>query len=305
MKIAAVIVTHNRREKLEKAIDSLLQQSLPVEQIIVVDNQSTDDTADFLKEKAINTAQLMVVSSKENLGGAGGFNLALKQASELDVDWISIADDDATYDVNYMAEMQKIASKNSEVGCFTGTVIEDGEIGTEHRVKIDDLDRLQLSKIELTQYQNNFEVDIATFVGVFLKKAVLQKIGLPESDFFIWYDDIEYSLRIREVTTILNNINAKIYHLTDNNSVGADGVNRPITWKDYYGYRNRWQTMTLHCKNVKVLKKQLRYEKFRYTIGAFIKNKGQYSRLESFKLVKSAYSDFENKKMGKNDLFLP
>ncbi|GEA77085.1 glycosyl transferase family 2 [Latilactobacillus sakei] len=306
MKIAAVIVTHNRREKLEKAIDSLLNQSMPVEKIVIVDNQSTDDTYDFLTEKAQTFSQIQVIHSEENLGGAGGFNLALAATLKLEeIDWISIADDDAVYDQEYMAQMFKLSEEQPNIGCFTGTVIEDGAIGTEHRVKIDDLDRLQLSKIEIAAYESNFEVDIATFVGVFLSKKVLEEIGLPEKNFFIWYDDIEYSLRIKKETTIINNINAKIYHLTDNNSVGADGFQRPIGWKDYYGYRNRWQTMMGHCENKEILAKQLKYERFRYTIGAFLKKKGQYSRIKAAKLVNSAYNDFKNKKMGKNDSFLP
>ncbi|MCT1215316.1 glycosyltransferase [Latilactobacillus curvatus] len=305
MKIAAVIVTHNRKAKLAKAIDSLLEQTMPIEQIVVVDNQSTDDTAIFLEGLAKDTPQLDVIYSKDNLGGAGGFSLALERVMQLDVDWVSIADDDAIYDANYMAEMAQLVKQKTEIDCFTGTVIEDGSIGTEHRVKIDNMDRLQLSKIGLDNYQDNFKIDIATFVGVFLKQSVLKQIGLPEKDFFIWYDDIEYSLRIRAVTDILNNVKAKIYHLTDNNSVGATGFKRPITWKDYYGYRNRWKTMALHCKNHDILRKQLRYEKQRYIIGAFLKKKGQYSRLAAAKLVKAAYQDFENNKMGKNDLFLP
>ncbi|ANY13249.1 hypothetical protein BCY75_04275 [Latilactobacillus curvatus] len=306
LKVAAVIVTHNRRDKLEKAIDSLLEQSAPVEKIVVVDNQSTDDTLDFLKAKARDNAQIKVIHSEDNLGGAGGFNMALAATLELpEIDWISIADDDAVYDQDYMKKMAELSEKHADIGCFTGTVIEDGEIGTEHRVKIDDLDRLQLSKIDLTSYEGNFPVDIATFVGVFLKKDVLKKIGLPEKNFFIWYDDIEYSLRIRKETEMINNIQAKIYHLTDNNSVGASGVNRPIGWKDYYGYRNRWQTMKLHCENQQILAKQLRYEHFRYAMGAFLKKKGQYSRFAAVKLVNTAYKDFKNEKMGKNDAFLP
>ncbi|MDO1605237.1 glycosyltransferase [Lactobacillus sp. YT155] len=305
MSIAAVIVTHNRQEKLNLAIDSLLNQSLPVDKIVVVDNQSTDDTLEYLNDKAKSNKELVVIHSDENLGGAGGFYLAIQKAVELGVDWISIADDDATYDSNYMQEMDIIANKNPDIQCFTGTVYEDNEIGLEHRVQIDDFDKLQLSKIPIEKYQSNFELDVATFVGVFIKAELVKDIGLPEKDYFIWYDDIEYSLRIRSKTKIINNLQSKIYHLTDNNSVGANGIDRPLGWKDYYGYRNRWKTMSLHIKNKEVLAKQLRYEYFRYRVGALLKKKGQYSRIAAFHLVNRAFNDFKADRMGKNDRYLP
>ena len=305
VRIAAVIVTHNRLEKLKKAINSLLSQSYNLSQIFIVNNQSTDGTGDFLAKLATENPLITIITSEKNLGGAGGFNLGLSAVQKGDFDWVSIADDDAVYDHDYMATMVKSINQNPGVGCFTGTVFEDNKIGIEHRIHIDDLSKLMLSKLPISNYKENFKVDIATFVGVFLNCKVLNQIGLPRADFFIWYDDIEYSLRIRKETEIINVINAKIYHLTDNNSTGQSGVKRPLTWKDYYGYRNRWVTMSLYCPDSRILQHKLRYEHFRYLIGALMKRKATLSKTASFKLVQAAYHDFKDANMGPNKNYLP
>lgn len=305
LKIAAVIVTHNRLDKLKKAINSLLKQSYAISQVFVVDNQSSDGTMDYLSNLSLENEHVTVITSKKNLGGAGGFHLGLEAVQKLNFDWVSIADDDAVYDLDYMRNMVMTIDKSPDIKCFTGTVIEDGSIGLEHRIQIDDLSRLKLSKMTINNYKENFRVDIATFVGVFLSCPLLKKIGLPRADFFIWYDDIEYSLRISKETKIINVIDAKIYHLTDNNSAGQNGVNRPLTWKDYYGYRNRWVTMNIYCPDQTILKKQLKYEYFRYQIGALLKHNDTLSKVASLKLVKTAHNDFKRGIMGQNQNYLP
>ncbi|GAA6756682.1 hypothetical protein Thermus77420_21580 [Thermus thalpophilus] len=91
-RVCAVIVTHNRKELLRECLRAVLAQTRPVDHILVVDNASTDGTADMLREEF---SQVEVLRLPENQGGAGGFHEGMKRAYELGYEWMWLMDDDA------------------------------------------------------------------------------------------------------------------------------------------------------------------------------------------------------------------
>ena len=78
-KTAAVVVTYNRKDLLEKCIDRLRQQKNAACDIIIVDNASTDGTADMIKCQ-YSVPEVIYMNTGANLGGAGGFQYGVKQA---------------------------------------------------------------------------------------------------------------------------------------------------------------------------------------------------------------------------------
>jgi GT2 family glycosyltransferase len=77
-RVAAVIITHNRRSKLTECIDSLLASHYPFSEIIVVDNASTDGTADYL---AIQYPSVSVLPQRQNLLVSAAANLGMAHSS--------------------------------------------------------------------------------------------------------------------------------------------------------------------------------------------------------------------------------
>ena len=92
-KVAAVVVTYNRKKLLKSCIENLLNQTFKID-VIVIDNMSTDGTREML-EDFIATKKIIYHSTGKNIGGAGGFYHGVKMAYEDDYDWIWIMDDDA------------------------------------------------------------------------------------------------------------------------------------------------------------------------------------------------------------------
>uniref|UniRef100_UPI001033D924 glycosyltransferase n=1 Tax=Klebsiella pneumoniae TaxID=573 RepID=UPI001033D924 len=97
-KVAAVVVTYNRVELLKRAIDALLAQSVELEYIVVVNNNSSDATKDYLDSN--QNKKIMPIHLSTNTGGAGGFSAGISFAHGLGVDYIWIMDDDAIPDIN-------------------------------------------------------------------------------------------------------------------------------------------------------------------------------------------------------------
>ncbi len=90
MKITAVIVTYNRLELLKECLLGLRGQTHPLDEIIVVNNSSTDGTDGWLKDQ-----DRLTVINQDNLGGSGGQYAGIRKAMENGADWIWCMDDDA------------------------------------------------------------------------------------------------------------------------------------------------------------------------------------------------------------------
>ncbi len=88
--MVAVVVTWNRRELLEEALAALGAQSHVLEQVVVVDNASTDGTDELLSGRT----DLDVVRLATNTGGAGGFAVGIERALTHEPDLVWLLDDD-------------------------------------------------------------------------------------------------------------------------------------------------------------------------------------------------------------------
>ena len=73
MKINCVVVTYNRLSLLKECLSALENQTYPIQRIVIVDNCSTDGTSEFLD--SLTDTRYLIIHSKENIGGAGGFSL--------------------------------------------------------------------------------------------------------------------------------------------------------------------------------------------------------------------------------------
>ena len=94
-RLVAVVATYNRLSELKKTLARLLEE--PCLGVVVVDNCSTDGTRDWLH--AQTDPRILPVFPKQNLGGAGGFELGIHVAMEnYTPDWVVVMDDDARPD---------------------------------------------------------------------------------------------------------------------------------------------------------------------------------------------------------------
>lgn len=246
-KLAAVIVTFNRLEKLKKAIASALAE--PIDYVIVLNNKSSDGTEAWLNEEAKKDTRLHVVNHHENTGGAGGFYFGTKYAVEkTDADWLVLFDDDA-----YPAQglVQKFKSRNyaKEVGALTAKVCTpDGVIADFNRPGLNPFRSLSgffkylLSKnsnylsYQQMESESEIQVDYSSFVGFFVKTDVVKNgLGYPRKEFFIYCDDWVYSLDLSQLGyKNLYYSDLLFYH--DSNTF-IDSYDAQI-WKKYYAYRN-------------------------------------------------------------------
>lgn len=241
MKIACVIVTYNRLEKLKKVLDCHEKAIKKPDYIVVLDNNSNDGTSIFLSnwKKQESPIKKIVINKKENLGGAGGFHEAIMEALKLSVDWIYIADDDAYVYEDTLGALEKEYKKNPDVVALCSKVVDEQGINFEHRRTYHlpcGYFKEVFSRVR-SYNKDSFDIKLFSFVGALVKKDVIEKVGLPRKDFFIWYDDTEFSLRVSKEGRIVCCPSSVIYHDT---VVIKDSA---VNWKHYYGFRNKGVTI--------------------------------------------------------------
>lgn len=247
MKIIAVVVTYNRLPLLKECIKALQNQTVLPDQILVVNNNSTDGTAEWL-----GTQQTVTVIEQQNRGGAWGFYTGVKQAYYNHADWIWLMDDDSIPDPTALDELLKALETCSRLPVKTGFIGSkvlwtDGSVHLMNRQTLKKADKTTLLEEDLEREALDL-VEFNSFVSLFVSREVVNKVGLPIKEFFIWHDDIEYTRRI--IRSGWDGVLAHksiVLHKTPENYT-ADIFDDDIRnlWKYSYGIRNELYERRIH-----------------------------------------------------------
>lgn len=284
--VAAVIVTYGDRWKWLEKVLLRVSSLTPIKKIIVVNNGSNIDIAGKIGSLR---RQIKVISNQENLGSASGIKTGLKDALESeDIEFVWTLDDD-----NLPAEdaLEKLLVAYDFLGSNWYNAILSlrkgrreyelaAERGKEISIRTDSFlgfhlydivsKFLQLKGMNYKQTgEQRFPlclVGYAPYGGLFLNRRLVEKIGFPKEDFFVYADDHEYTERIYES-------GGKIYLCANSTIDDIDlswnqkkylshrliSVNNDLG-KLYYSVRNRiYLERSRHFKN-----------KFIYEINGFV-----------------------------------
>lgn len=250
-RLVAVVVTHNRLDKLQATIAALLAQPAPLLQaVVVVDNLSTDGTGDWLA--AQDDPRLVIQTSTANIGGAGGFENGMKLAvARFDPDWLVVMDDDARPEPGALAAFHDLAPIQWD-GIAAAVYFPDGQICEMNRPSRNPFWHLREFlrtafgggrsgfHLDPSAYEGAAQaIDVTSFVGFFISRAGVQRIGYPDGGLFLYGDDGLYTLGLRKAGgTIGFEPSVRFEH--DCSTFGTHtqrGRFVPL-WKVYFYHRN-------------------------------------------------------------------
>lgn len=231
--VAAVVVTYNRKELLAQCLDALLAQTRPLDAIYVIDNASTDGTAEMIAQEYANC----VIHERlpTNTGGAGGFHHGLRHAFEDNYDWIWVMDDDCIPDRD---ALEKLLPHSTTASVLNSTVVSSANpsrlafcvpvrtrFGWSRPVR-------DLTKLRSASKERRIPWALP-FNGTLVHRAVVRDCGLPLKDLFIWGDEVEWFLRVRRRYKTWLIVDSVVRH-----PASADPKQVPA-WKYYYRVRNQ------------------------------------------------------------------
>jgi len=236
--VTAIVVTHNRPVLLRAALDALKSQTMSLHAIVVVDNASDPETVLLLQGET----NLVVLRMEYNLGGSGGFAAGVEQALSMSGEWIWLVDDDAILHraalENLLCDQNNIDYNAADLAVLCPAVEEGGELALMHR-RYFDPNTLRESVVPRHKYSEKVvEIDAASFVGFLVKADAIRHVGLPDARFFLGYDDIELSLRLKQSGYRLFLLPAS--RVDHRHASGARLRHGPFGIKHYYNLRNRF-----------------------------------------------------------------
>ena len=307
MKIGVVIVTYNRLDKLKIALKSYENQKIKPKYILVVNNNSTDGTKEYLDNWKQEEAGIEknILNLDKNTGGSGGFYEGLKKSLDLDAEWIWVADDDAYPKEDAFEIAQRYIEKNKDkikgISAICGTVLKSDRktIDCSHRRRIYTtlFNRIAQPYSKPKDYEKEeFEINGFSYVGTMINKEKLKQTELTKKDYFIYYDDTEHSYRLSKLGKIICIPKMQIVHDAPHSQ-----MNEIVKWKLYYLVRNTLDFIRCNF-NEKYLKVACLEVPFKFKVAVFLFGK---NKKYGYQMIKEAIKDAKAGKSGLHDIYKP
>lgn len=198
--VAAIVLSYNGRDITLQALASLSALSYPRYDLIVVDNGSTDGTAEAI---AAAFPQVVQVRTEVNLGAAGGCNLGFRYALEQGYDYLLILNNDIEADPEMLTHLVAAAEADPKVGCVgpkeyyywdreriwsAGGRLRFREAVTRERGD---------GELDRGQYDGDAEVDYINGCAMLIRRRVLEEVGLWDPQFHLAVEDADFCTRMR------------------------------------------------------------------------------------------------------------
>lgn len=192
--VVAVIVTWNRRELLLESIGAVVAQRVPPARVVVVDNASTDGTADAVRHAF---PQVELVRLERNTGGAGGFAVGLQHALDAGAELVWLMDDDTIPEPGALEQLLRARSgyPGPPPALVASRVVwTDGRahpMNTPRRKPFGSRrERAAAAQVGCVAIRS------ASFVSILVDAGRCRERGGPVADYFLWNDDFEFTTRM-------------------------------------------------------------------------------------------------------------
>jgi len=215
-KIYIILLNWNNEEDTIECIESLKKMNYNNYKIIVIDNGSEEKSVQKIEKKY---SDLCIIKNRSNLGFAGGNNVGIKYAIDNDVDYVLLINNDTTVEENFLTELVLVGETDEKKGLLGSKIYFHSE---KNRIwsaggKVNWLKNkgthIGLDEVDEGQYDKIKEVDYLTGCCLLIKKEVIEKIGVLEEDYFLYYEDTDFSLRAKNSGYTCVYVPAsKIYH---------------------------------------------------------------------------------------------
>jgi GT2 family glycosyltransferase len=223
VKVFSVIVTYNALKWIKDCLDSVILDTT----IVIVDNQSSDDTLSYIEK---NYKGIIVLRQKENLGFGKANNIGISYALKNGADYLLLLNQDAKMEGNTIAKLVNFQKSNTKYGILTLVHCDwSGQF-------------LEASFSRYINYKNNenfysdfvlgkptkevYDVPFVAAACWFLQKKVFLDVGGFDPIFYHLGEDVNYTQRLRFYNYKIGVLpNGKVYH---------DTKDRLSKWADKY-----------------------------------------------------------------------
>ncbi len=245
-KVVMIVLNWNRASDTIECVRSLEHLAYSNVEIVIVDNASIDGSGKVLEA---TFPRLKVMRNSENLGYAEGNNVGIRYALERDAAYVLLLNNDTVVDKALVSDLVEAMERDPRVGVVAPTIYDysepskiwfagasiDWSTGQSPHIGLGEHDRGQCAGV--------LDVDRVTGCAMLVKRAVFERIGLLDPDFFLYYEDVDFCVRAgRAGYRIACVRSAKVWH-KESSSTGARDLSDLHL---YYETRNRLIFLSKH-----------------------------------------------------------
>ena len=252
-KVAVVILNWNGKEILKTFLPSVIKYSKEAE-LIIVDNGSTDNSIDFLKQEY---PQIRIIDNKKNYGFAEGYNKALK---EIEADYYVLLNSDVEVTPSWITPIIELMENDTQIACCQPKLLSYLEKNKFEYAGgaggfIDYLGYpfcrgrvFNFLEEDKGQYDDNKEIFWATGAALFVRASVYKELNGLDNDFFAHQEEIDFCWRVK-------NAGYKVYYCSKSvcYHLGGGTLNKTSPFKTFLNFRNN---LYLLYKNLPLEKKR-------------------------------------------------
>jgi len=232
IKVSIILLNWNNPYDTVECIESIKQISYPNYQIIVVDNNSTDDSIKELE----NIGNIQLIRNDSNLGFAGGNNVGIEYALKRSSDLILLLNNDTVVDRDFLSVLVGRAVGKKNVGIIGSKIYNYSEPAKIWSAGggITKLTKRTFqygeNKSDEKKFNREMEVDFLSGCCMLIKREVFERIGLLDAEYFMYYEDVDFCLRAKKFCKVIYTPGAIIWHKVSATSNKS--------YRDYYRMRN-------------------------------------------------------------------
>lgn len=237
IKVAIIICNYNKKEYVLQCIKSVMGLAFANYDLYVVDNASTDGSAEAIGEAYGD--KVILIRNKENLGGSGGFNTGMRVALDKGYKYIYLLDNDVLLDEMALTELYGYLEAYKDVGVVGSLLYSmDKPREIQEMGAAIDWDNFYIKpffkgKLEDDAIPLELECDYVPACSMLVRTEAVKKAGLMDEGCFIYWDDIEWCYRIKQHGyRVVAYANSKVWH-----KMGVAA--KTDTFGTYYFWRNR------------------------------------------------------------------
>lgn len=214
--------------------------------LIVVDNGSRNGDGQFLKRMF---PHIHLIESKENLGFAGGNNLGIEYALDQGVEFVLLLNNDTLFEEDFIAPLISELERDDTLGAVQPKIFFNHDrnliwnAGGVFNPWLGFSYTLGEGALDHWKFQKDKKVDWITGCCILVRANVIREVGLLDHRFFMYQEDVDWSLRMRSQGYGLGYVpKAKIYHIAGASSKstkkGKEGFHSPFV--HFVNQRNRY-----------------------------------------------------------------
>ena len=245
--VYVIVLNWNGKEDTLDCIESLGKVDYGNFRILVVDNASTDGSAEAVRESYPDVA---VIENPENLRFSGGNNIGIAEAMSSGADYVLLLNNDTTVKANFLGRLVSAAEGDQKRGIVGAKIYYHDDMqkiwyaGGKVDFARGDISHRGIRCVDDGEFDVAGETEYVTGCCMLIGRSVIERIGGLDEEYYIYTEDVDYCYRAREAGYLCYyEPSARVWHKVSSSSGGG-----LTPFKVYHRVRSNFLFFSRHAR---------------------------------------------------------